>query len=65
MPTAMPSGDSSVNHGRLGMGISVEIVATILFGVTGLSPILQPKAWEEFFILLRGKGEADAFMDGF
>jgi hypothetical protein len=47
------------------MGRSVEIVAIILFGVIGLSHILQPKAWAEFFILLRGKGEAGAFMDGF
>jgi hypothetical protein len=27
--------------------------------------ILQPKAWAEFFILLRGKGDAGAFVDGF
>src|SRR5947209_6208663 len=47
------------------MGRSVEIVAIILFGVIGLSHILQPKAWVEFFILLRGKGEAGAFADGF
>ena len=44
---------------------SVEILAIILFGVLGLSHILQPKAWAEFFILLRGKGEAGAFVDGF
>jgi hypothetical protein len=44
---------------------SVEIVAVILFGVIGLSHILQPKAWAEFFILLRGKKEAGAFVDGF
>ena len=47
------------------MGRSVEIVASILFGVIGLSHILQPNAWVEFFILLRGKGGAGAFMDGF
>ena len=47
------------------MGRSVEILAIFLFGVIGLSHILQPKAWAEFFILLRGKGEAGAFMDGF
>jgi hypothetical protein len=40
---------------------SVEVLAIILFGVLGLSHILQPKAWAEFFILLRGKGEAGAF----
>ncbi len=44
---------------------SVEVFAIILFGVFGLSHILQPKAWAEFFILLRGKGEAGAFVDGF
>ena len=44
---------------------SVEIVAIILFGVIGLSHILQPRAWAEFFILLRGKGDAGAFVDGF
>lgn len=44
---------------------SVEVLAVILFGVTGLSHLLQPKAWVEFFILLRGKGEAGVFVDGF
>ncbi len=47
------------------MGRSVETVAIILFGVVGLSHILQPKAWAEFFILLRGKGGHGAFLDGF
>jgi hypothetical protein len=44
---------------------SVEVLAVIMFGVLGLSHILQPKAWAEFFILLRGNGEAGAFVDGF
>ena len=44
---------------------SVEVLAVILSGVMGLSHILQPKAWAEFFILLRSKGEAGAFVDGF
>jgi len=44
---------------------SVEVLAIIWFGVLGFSHILQPKAWAEFFILLRGKGEAGAFVDGF
>ena len=43
---------------------SVEVLAIILFGVLGLSHILQPRAWVEFFILLRNKGEAGAFVDG-
>ena len=44
---------------------SVEVLAVILSVVMGLSHILQPRAWAEFFILLRGKGEAGAFVDGF
>jgi hypothetical protein len=44
---------------------SVEVLAVILFGVIGLSHLLQPRAWVDYFILLRGKGEAGAFVDGF
>ena len=44
---------------------SVEVLATILLVVVGLSHLLQAKAWAEFFIFLRGRGEAGAFVDGF
>ena len=44
---------------------SVEVFAVIFLVVIGLSHIVQPKAWVDYFILLRGKGEAGAFMDGF
>lgn len=44
---------------------SVEVLAVILFGALGLSHILQPKAWVEFFLFLLGKGEAGVFVDGF
>ena len=44
---------------------SIEVLATILFGVIGLSHLLQPTAWARYFIALRGKGEAGVFMDGF
>jgi hypothetical protein len=44
---------------------SVEVLAIVFFGVIGLSHILQHKAWAEFFILLRGLGEAGTFVDGF
>jgi hypothetical protein len=43
---------------------SVEVLAIILFGVFGLSHIVQPKAWAEFFIILRSNREAGAFVDG-
>src|ERR1700733_2977570 len=60
-PGNMPT---SVN-GEERMERSVEVLAMVLFGVLGLSHVLQPKAWAEFLILLRGKGEAGAFVDGF
>ena len=44
---------------------SVEVLAVIVFGVIGLSHIVQPKAWVDYFVLLRSKGEAGAFADGF
>ena len=47
------------------MARSVEVFAIILFGVIGLSHLLQPKVWAQYFMLLRGKGEAGAFVDGF
>ena len=44
---------------------SVEVFAVIMFGVIGLSHLVRPKAWVDYFILLRSKGEAGAFVDGF
>jgi hypothetical protein len=44
---------------------SVEVMAVIFFAVIGLSHLVQPGAWVAYFILLRSKGEAGAFADGF
>jgi hypothetical protein len=44
---------------------SIEVFVIILLSVIGLSHLLQPRAWAEYFILLRSKGEAGAFVDGF
>ncbi len=44
---------------------SVEVLVIILFGVMGLSHILQPRVWVDFFILLRAQGHVGAFVDGF
>jgi len=44
---------------------SVEIVAIVFFGVIGLSHIVQPRAWVDYFILIRSKREPGAFIDGF
>ena len=43
----------------------IEIFAAVQFLVIGLSPLLQPRAWVEFFIWLRGKGHTGVFANGF
>lgn len=44
---------------------AVEIFAAVQFAVIGLSHMLQPGAWVEFFVWLRGKGRAGVFVVGF
>ena len=44
---------------------AVEKLAVISFFVIGLSHILQPKVWVDFFIGIREKGEAGAFINAF
>ena len=39
------------------------LVAVCLFGV-GLSHVLQPLAWVEFFVWLRGQGRCAVFLEG-
>lgn len=43
----------------------VQIFAAVNFLIMGISHIVQPQAWVEFFLLLRGKGRAGAFLNGF
>ena len=42
-----------------------EIIAAVNFLVIGISHVVQPRAWAEFFIWLRGKGPAGSFVNGF
>jgi len=44
---------------------AVEIYAAVHFAVIGLSHLIQPKVWVQFFILLRGQGHAGVFVNGF
>lgn len=44
---------------------AVQIFAAVNFLVIGISHIVQPRAWVEFFFLLRDKGRAGAFVNGF
>lgn len=44
---------------------AVQIFAIINFLIMGLSHIVRPRAWSEFFLLLRSKGAAGGFVNGF
>lgn len=44
---------------------AAEIFAVIHLGIMGLSHILAPRAWAEFFIQLREKGRAGVFAVAF
>jgi hypothetical protein len=45
------------------METSIEKLVALSFLVTGLSHLLQPRAWAEFFIMLREKGETGSFIN--
>jgi hypothetical protein len=44
---------------------SIELLACLQLLVIGLSHLLQPRAWVEFFVLLREKGHAGVFANAF
>lgn len=44
---------------------AVQLFAAVNFLVMGLSHLIQPHAWVDFFISLREKGNAGAFVNGF
>lgn len=44
---------------------AVELYAAIQFLIIGLSHIVQPRVWVEFFIVLREKGRVGVFANGF
>ncbi len=44
---------------------AIQIYAGVQFLVIGLSHTVQPRAWIDFFIWLRGKGHAGVFVNGF
>jgi hypothetical protein len=43
---------------------AIELFAAINFLVVGLSHIVQPRAWVEFFVWLRSKGHAGVLVNG-
>jgi hypothetical protein len=44
---------------------AIEIYAGIQFLVIGLSHLLQPRAWVDFFVLFRGQGLPGVFANAF
>lgn len=44
---------------------AVQIFAVVQFLIIGLSHVVRPRAWCDFFLLLRGKGAAGGFVNGF
>ena len=44
---------------------AIEILAVIQLTVIGVSHIVYNRAWAEFFIWLRGKGDPGVFANGF
>ncbi len=44
---------------------AVQLFALVQLTVIGLSHLILPRAWAEFFLLLRSKGTAGAFANGF
>jgi hypothetical protein len=45
--------------------VAVQRWAAVSFVVIGLSHLLQPRAWAEFFVMLRAKGAAGNFVNAF
>ena len=44
---------------------AIQIYAIINFAVIGISHVLQPRAWVDFFVFLRERGEAGVFATAF
>jgi len=47
------------------METSIQIIAAVSFFVIGISHIIQPRVWTEFFIAIRNKGEMGSFINAF
>lgn len=43
---------------------AAQVFAVINFGVIGISHVLQPRVWVEFFVVLRACGKVGVFCNG-
>lgn len=44
---------------------AVEVFAVIQFAIVGLSHVVRPRAWADFFLWLHARGHAGVFVHGF
>lgn len=47
------------------MEAAIERLAAVSFFIIGLSHIMQPRAWAQFFIDIREKGDTGSFINAF
>ena len=47
------------------METAIQKLAIVFFFVTGISHIVQPRAWVRFFIMIREKGESGSLINAF
>lgn len=47
------------------MEAAIEKLAAVAFLITGLSHLIQPRLWAEFFIEIRNRGRTGSFILGF
>ncbi len=47
------------------MELAVTKLAIVCFFITGVSHIIQPRVWAQFFIDMRGKGAVGSFLNAF
>jgi hypothetical protein len=47
------------------MELAIQKLAIVSFFVIGLSHIIQPRVWVQFFVDIRSKGETGSFINAF
>jgi len=60
-----PGDGLHMNGAPPGAETAVAVLAIIQLVIIGVSHIVQPRAWVQFFLLLRGKGHAGVFVVAF
>lgn len=56
---------TSVTIGAMNLQQSIEFFVALQTLVIGVSHVVRPRAWVDFFVWLRGKGHTGVFANGF